>query len=62
MDVAWQLAIAGVIVRAERPSLLAEEASLAYRDVTNVVRVAGKVPASCDAITRLPAAGSSSKG
>jgi tRNA-splicing ligase RtcB len=40
VDVAGQLAIDGVIVRAERPSLLAEEASLAYKDVTDVVRVA----------------------
>jgi tRNA-splicing ligase RtcB len=40
VDVARQLAIDGVIVRAERPSLLAEEASLAYKDVTDVVRVA----------------------
>jgi tRNA-splicing ligase RtcB len=40
VDVAGQLAIEGVIVRAERPSLLAEEASVAYKDVTDVVRVA----------------------
>jgi len=40
VDVARQLAIEGVIVRAERPNLLAEEASLAYKDVTDVVRVA----------------------
>jgi tRNA-splicing ligase RtcB (3'-phosphate/5'-hydroxy nucleic acid ligase) len=40
VDIAHQLASDGVIVRAERPSLLAEEASLAYKDVTEVVRVA----------------------
>ena len=40
VDVAGQLAIDGVTVRAERPSLLGEEASLAYKDVADVVRVA----------------------
>lgn len=40
VDVAGQLAHEGIIVRAERPTLLAEEASLAYKDVTDVVRVA----------------------
>jgi tRNA-splicing ligase RtcB len=40
VDIARQLAIDGIIVRAERPSLPAEEASLAYKDVTDVVRVA----------------------
>jgi tRNA-splicing ligase RtcB len=40
VDVAGQLAREGIIVRAERPTMLAEEASLAYKDVTDVVRVA----------------------
>jgi len=40
VDVARQLGEAGIIVRAERPALLAEEASLAYKDVSEVVRVA----------------------
>lgn len=40
VDVAQQLAAQGVIVRAERPGLLAEEASVAYKDVEAVVRVA----------------------
>jgi tRNA-splicing ligase RtcB len=40
VDVASQLAHEGIIVRAQRPALLAEEASLAYKDVTEVVRVA----------------------
>jgi tRNA-splicing ligase RtcB len=40
VDVASQLALEGIIVRAERPGLLAEEASLAYKDVTEVVQVA----------------------
>jgi len=40
VDVARQLGDAGIIVRAERPALLAEEASLAYKDVSEVVRVA----------------------
>jgi len=39
-NVARQLASAGIVVRAERPDLLAEEASIAYKDVTAVVRVA----------------------
>ena len=39
-DIHRELASQGVIVRAERPSLLAEEASPAYKDVTEVVRVA----------------------
>jgi tRNA-splicing ligase RtcB len=39
-NIARQLAEQGVIVRAERPSLLAEEASMAYKDVTAVVGVA----------------------
>jgi tRNA-splicing ligase RtcB len=43
VDVARQLAHEGILVRAERPTLLAEEASLAYKDVTNVVRVAERV-------------------
>ena len=40
VDVAGELAHRGIIVRAERPTMLAEEASLAYKDVTHVVRVA----------------------
>jgi tRNA-splicing ligase RtcB len=40
VDVAADLAGHGVIVRAERPGLLAEEASIAYKDVTAVVDVA----------------------
>jgi tRNA-splicing ligase RtcB len=40
VDVASQLAREGIIVRAERPALLAEEASIAYKDVTDVVGVA----------------------
>lgn len=40
IDVAGQLGSEGIIVRAERPSLLGEEASLAYKDVSAVVRVA----------------------
>ncbi len=40
VDVAGALANDGIIVRAERPSLLAEEAPLAYKDVTDVIRVA----------------------
>lgn len=40
VDVAGRLEAEGVIVRAERPDLLAEEASVAYKDVAAVVRVA----------------------
>ncbi len=40
VNVAEQLAREGVVVRAERPSLLGEEASVAYKDVTAVVEVA----------------------
>ncbi len=40
VDVAADLAARGVIVRAERHDLLAEEASIAYKDVTAVVDVA----------------------
>ncbi len=40
VDVRRQLADAGIAVRAERPSLLAEEAPIAYKDVAEVVRVA----------------------
>jgi tRNA-splicing ligase RtcB len=40
VDVAAQLAAAGIIVRAERRDLLAEEASMAYKDVEAVVRTA----------------------
>jgi tRNA-splicing ligase RtcB (3'-phosphate/5'-hydroxy nucleic acid ligase) len=40
VDVAGQLEAQGIIVRAERPAMLGEEASLAYKDVTEVVRVA----------------------
>jgi tRNA-splicing ligase RtcB len=40
VDIASQLAREGIVVRAERPSLLAEEASIAYKDVEAVVRVA----------------------
>jgi tRNA-splicing ligase RtcB (3'-phosphate/5'-hydroxy nucleic acid ligase) len=39
-DVVRQLAGEGIIVRAERPKLLGEEASLAYKDAGEVVRVA----------------------
>lgn len=40
VDVAATLAAQGIVVRAERPELLAEEASIAYKDVAAVVRVA----------------------
>jgi len=40
VDIARQLAAAGIVVRAERPGLLAEEAPLAYKDVDAVVAVA----------------------
>jgi tRNA-splicing ligase RtcB len=40
VDIARQLASEGIVVRAERPGLLAEEASLAYKDVAAVVSVA----------------------
>jgi tRNA-splicing ligase RtcB len=40
ISVADQLAAAGIVVRAERYDLLAEEASLAYKDVATVVDVA----------------------
>jgi tRNA-splicing ligase RtcB len=40
VDLVGQLRRSGVIVRAERRDLLAEEASLAYKDVEAVVRVA----------------------
>ena len=40
VDVARQLAADGVIVRAERPDRLAEEASIAYKDVAAVTEVA----------------------
>jgi tRNA-splicing ligase RtcB len=40
VDVAAGLAAEGIIVRAERHDLLAEEASVAYKDVATVVRVA----------------------
>ena len=38
-DIAAQLRARGIVVRAERPSLLAEEASEAYKDVEAVVEV-----------------------
>jgi tRNA-splicing ligase RtcB len=37
VDVARQLEQEGIVVRAERPDLLAEEASFAYKDVTEVM-------------------------
>jgi tRNA-splicing ligase RtcB len=40
VDIARQLAQEGILVRAERRDLLAEEASLAYKDVERVVAVA----------------------
>jgi tRNA-splicing ligase RtcB len=40
VDVARQLAGEGIVVRAERADLLAEEASIAYKDVATVVAVA----------------------
>jgi len=40
VSVADQLADAGIVVRAERHDLLAEEASIAYKDVATVVEVA----------------------
>ncbi|MGD8682851.1 MAG: RtcB family protein [Chloroflexota bacterium] len=40
VDITRQLAGEGIVVRAERPGLLAEEASIAYKDVAEVVRVA----------------------
>ncbi|HSG86906.1 MAG TPA: RtcB family protein [Candidatus Limnocylindrales bacterium] len=40
VDVAGQLAAQGVLVRAERRDLLAEEASIAYKDVEAVIRTA----------------------
>jgi tRNA-splicing ligase RtcB (3'-phosphate/5'-hydroxy nucleic acid ligase) len=40
VDIARQLARDGILVRAERHDLLAEEASLAYKDVERVVAVA----------------------
>ncbi len=40
VDIARQLAAEGITVRAERHDLLAEEASLAYKDVERVVAVA----------------------
>jgi tRNA-splicing ligase RtcB len=40
VSVADQLARAGIVVRAERYDLLAEEASIAYKDVATVVEVA----------------------
>jgi tRNA-splicing ligase RtcB len=42
VDVARVLASQGVIVRAERSDLLAEEASVAYKDVASVIEVAEK--------------------
>jgi tRNA-splicing ligase RtcB len=39
-DIAAQLRQEGIIVRAERPSLLGEEASVAYKDVDEVASVA----------------------
>jgi tRNA-splicing ligase RtcB len=40
IDIARELAAAGITVRAERMDLLAEEASIAYKDVDTVVAVA----------------------
>ncbi len=40
VDVAAQLAHEGIVVRAQRPDLLAEEAAPAYKDVASVVEVA----------------------
>jgi tRNA-splicing ligase RtcB len=40
VDVAARLEAQGIVVRAERPDLLAEEASIAYKDVAAVVSVA----------------------
>ena len=40
VDITADLAAQGIVVRAERHDLLAEEASLAYKDVATVVEVA----------------------
>src|SRR3989304_10443194 len=40
VDITAELAAQGIVVRAERHDLLAEEASLAYKDVAAVVEVA----------------------
>lgn len=40
VDIAAQLAHEGIVVRAQRPDLLAEEAAPAYKDVASVVEVA----------------------
>jgi len=39
VDVVGSLAAQGIVVRAERRDLLAEEASIAYKDVDTVVEV-----------------------
>jgi tRNA-splicing ligase RtcB len=40
VDLVHQLAGEGIVVRAEHPAVLGEEASLAYKDVNEVVDVA----------------------
>jgi tRNA-splicing ligase RtcB len=40
VDLVRQLAREGIVVRAEHPAVLGEEASLAYKDVVEVVDVA----------------------
>ena len=52
IDVAGQLAGAGIVVRAERRDLLAEEASLAYKDVDVVMEVAAAA-GTCRPVARL---------
>ncbi len=42
VDIAGELERDGIVVRAESPRLLGEEASIAYKDVAEVVRVAEK--------------------
>ena len=52
VDVAGQLAREGIVVRAERRDLLAEEASLAYKDVDVVMEVAAAA-GTCRPVARL---------
>jgi tRNA-splicing ligase RtcB len=52
VDLVRRLARQGIVVRTEHPAVLAEEASLAYKDVVDVVGVA-EVAGHLRAVARL---------
>ena len=56
VDVRAELKRKGIIVRAQNPKLLAEEASEAYKDVANVVDVVQEAGLSCKVARMRPLA------